>query len=151
MPDVMGVLHGQYATPYVGIWLMVAVSAVIGSIGLINVAALTGTTLASNIGTFILYAIICGVTLVAFAGRSEFHSIKHAIIPGLGIIGNLGMLVAILWVGLTAGGVSTQATLLALGITVVWGVISAVYLVWNSRQQEKPILSAQTTPSVSGD
>src|SRR5579859_6012663 len=126
MPDVMGLLHGKYATPHVGIWIMVAVCAVVGSVGLISVTALTGITLASNIGTFVLYAVICGVTFVSFAGRAEFHSVKHAVIPFLGIIGNVGMLLAILAVGLTAGGVSTQATIMARAITLVWGVISAV-------------------------
>ena len=144
MPDVMGLLHGKYATPHFGIWILVAVCALIGSVGLINVTALTGTTLASNIGTFILYAVICGVTFVGFAGRAEFHSVKHAIIPFLGLIGNVGMLLAILVIGLTAGGVSTQATIMALGITVAWGVISAVYLAWNSRQQGRAILAIPT-------
>ena len=57
MPDVLGLLHGKYATPHVGIWILVGVCAIIGSVGLINVTALTGTTLASNIGTFVLYAV----------------------------------------------------------------------------------------------
>ncbi len=150
MPDVMGLLHGKYATPHMGIWIMVAVSAVIGSVGLINVTALTGTTLASNIGTFILYAIICGVTLVGFAGRAEFHSIKHAVIPFLGLVGNVGMLLAILVIGLTTGGVSTQATIMAIVITLIWGLISVAYLAWNSRKQGKPIIA--TMPSAaSGD
>ncbi len=153
MPEVMGLLHGQYATPHVGIWVMVAVSAIIGSVGLINVAALSGTTLASNIGTFVLYGVICFVTFVAFAGRQEFHSIKHAIIPLLGIIGNVGMLIAIPWIGLTAGGVTTQATWLALGITVGWGVISAAYLVYNSRAQGKSIMAvpAPSSPASGSD
>jgi APA family basic amino acid/polyamine antiporter len=145
MPDVMGLLHGKYATPHVGIWIMVAVCAVIGSVGLVNVTALTGTTLASNIGTFVLYAVICGVTFVSFAGRKEFHSIKHALIPGLGLIGNVGMLLAILVIGLTAGGVSTQATIMAIGITVGWGLISVAYLAYNSRKQGKPIIAAMPT------
>ncbi len=147
MPEVMGALHGKYATPHVGVWIMVAVCAVIGSAGLFNVATLTGTTLASNIGTFVLYALICGVTFVAFIGRPEFHSLKHALIPFLGLIANIGMLAAILGIGLTTGGVSTQATLIAIGITVAWGVISAGYLVWNSRQQGKAILPSAAPAS----
>jgi APA family basic amino acid/polyamine antiporter len=142
MPDVLGLLHGKYATPHVGIWVLVAVCALVGSVGLINVTALTGVTLASNIGTFVLYAIICGVTFVSFAGRAEFHSVKHAIIPFLGLVGNVGMLLAILVIGLTTGGVSTQATVMAIGITVAWGVISAAYLAYNSRKQGKSIIAA---------
>jgi amino acid transporter len=147
MPDVMGLLHGQYATPHVGIWILVAVCAVMGSIGVISVTALTGITLASNIGTFVLYAVICGVTFVGFAGRAEFHSVKHAVIPFLGIIGNVGMLLAIVVIGLTTGGVSTQATIMALAIAGLWGAISAAYLVWNSRKQGKAIIAIPSAAS----
>jgi hypothetical protein len=147
MPDVMGLLHGQYATPHVGIWILVAVCAGIGSVGLIHVTALTGTTLASNIGTFVLNAVICGVTFVGFVGPAEFQGVKHALIPFLGLIGNVGMLLAILGIGLTTGGVSTQATVMALGITVAWGAISVAYLAWNSRKQGKPIIAIPTAAS----
>ncbi len=146
MPEIMGLLHGQYATPHMGVWVLVVVSAIIGSIGVLNVTALTGVTLASNIGTFVLYALICALTFIAFAGRSEFHSVKHAVIPLLGLIGNIGMLLAILGIGLTTPGVSANATQLALWITVGWGVISAAYLVINSRQQGVAIIpKAQAT------
>jgi len=148
MPEIMGLLHGKYATPHAGVWALVVVSAIIGSVGVLNVTALTGVTLASNFGTFVLYALICGLTFVTFVGRSEFHSIKHAIIPLLGLIGNIGMLLAIIGIGLTTPGVSANATQLALGITIAWGVVSAVYLVVNSRQKGVAIIpkaQAQTS------
>jgi APA family basic amino acid/polyamine antiporter len=140
MPGLMGILHGRHATPYVGIWLLVAVSAVFGAIGSQNITALTGITLASNFGTFVLYALICGLTFVAFAGRSEFRAWKHALIPALGMIGNVGMLLAIAVIGLASGGTSRDATILALGISAAWAAVSAVYLVWNSRALGRPIL-----------
>ena len=37
MPEVLGALHGKYATPHMGVWVLVGVSAVIGAI-----MALTG-------------------------------------------------------------------------------------------------------------
>ena len=43
-----------------------------------GVMALTGITLASNLGTFILYALICGLTVVAFVGTEAFSFFKHA-------------------------------------------------------------------------
>jgi APA family basic amino acid/polyamine antiporter len=147
MPELLGALHGKYATPHMGVWVLVAVSAIIGTVGVLNVTALTGITLASNIGTFALYALICGLTFVAFAGRSEFRSLKHAVIPGLGILGNLGMLIAILGIGLTTPGVSANATRLALGITIGWGVVSAIYLVWNSRQRGRAIVASLSNTS----
>lgn len=140
MPELLGALHGKYATPHMGVWVLVAVSAFIGSIGIISVTALTGITLASNIGTFALYALICGLTFVTFVGRSDFHSIKHAVIPLLGLVGNVVMLLAILFIGLTTPGVSADATKIAIEITVGWGVVSALYLVLNSRRQGRAII-----------
>ncbi len=140
MPGPMGALHGKHATPYFGVWILVVVSAIIGSIGILSVTALTGITLASNIGTFILYALICGLTFVTFVGRSEFHVVKHAIIPLIGLIGNLGMLVAVVVIGLTTPGVSQDATKIAIWMTLGWGMVSAFYLVWNSRRHGKAII-----------
>jgi amino acid transporter len=144
MPGLLGALHDKHATPHLGVWVLVAVSAIIGAVGVLNVTALTGITLASNIGTFALYAIICLLTFVTFAGKSEFHSGKHAIIPFLGLIGNIGMLAAIVIIGLTTPGVSADATQLALEITIGWGVVSAIYLVWNSKAQDKAIIPSAT-------
>ncbi len=140
MPELLGALHGKYATPHMGVWVLVAVSAIIGSIGILSVTALTGITLASNIGTFVLYALICFLTFVTFVGRAEFHSIKHAVIPLLGLLGNIALLLAILFIGLTTPGVSADATKLAIYITVGWGVISALYLIMNSRKQGRAII-----------
>jgi basic amino acid/polyamine antiporter, APA family len=144
MPSLMGILHGRHATPHIGVWLLVLVSAVLGAVGVVNVTALTGITLASNIGTFVLYAIICGLTFVAFAGRSEFHSGKHAIVPMAGLLGNLGMLVAIVVIGLKTPGVTANATRFALWMTGGWGVVSAVYLFLNSRSLRRPVLTPES-------
>jgi amino acid transporter len=140
MPGVLGALHEKHATPHVGVWILVAVSAIIGSIGVLNVTALTGVTLASNIGTFALYALICFLTFVTFVGRDEFHSIKHAVIPLLGLIGNIGLLVGIVWIGLGTPGVSSNATQMALWITGGWGLVSVLYFVLKSKKTGKAII-----------
>jgi basic amino acid/polyamine antiporter, APA family len=140
MPSMLGALHGKHATPHIGVWILVAVSAILGSIGVVNVTALTGITLASNIGTFVLYGLICGLTFVTFVGRSEFHSVKHAAVPLLGLLGNIGLLVGVVFIGLTTPGVSSDATQMALWITGGWGLVSVIYLVWNSRVQQKSIV-----------
>jgi amino acid transporter len=140
MPSVMGALHGKHATPHKGVWILVAVSAVLGAVGVYNVTALTGITLASNIGTFILYALICGLTFIAFAGRKEFHGAKHALIPLLGLLGNIALLVGVVVIGLKTPGVSASATKLALYITVGWAFVSAIYLIMNSRAQSRSVL-----------
>jgi amino acid transporter len=142
MPEMLGALHEKHASPHVGVWVLVVVSAILGSVGVLNVTALTGITLASNIGTFALYALICGLTFVTFVGREEFSSVKHAIIPFLGLVGNIGLLVGVVFIGLTTPGISEDATKMALYITGGWGLVSVIYLVWNSKKIGKAIIPA---------
>ncbi len=143
MPEVMGLLHGKYATPHMGVIMMVIVSAIIGSIGVLGGAVtLTGVTLASNLGTFVLYGLICGICVVAFQGRKEFKLVRHGIIPVLGVITNVVMLLAIFVIGIATGGTTAQATYLALGISGLWLIISVVYFVVSSRQKGKAIIPA---------
>lgn len=143
MPDIMGLLHDQYATPFMGVVIMVIVSGVIGTVGVLGgVMALTGITLASNLGTFVLYAMICGLTFVAFAGDKGFSFIKHAIIPFLGLIVNVIMVLAIFIIGIISGGATALATYLALGIAAAWLVVSVLYLVITSRSKGQAILPA---------
>jgi amino acid transporter len=137
MPSILGALHTKHATPHMGVWLLVGVSSIIGGIGVLSITALTGVTLASNIGTFILYGLICVFTFITFVGRTEFHSIKHAVIPLLGLIGNVGLLIGIVFIGLTTPGISQDATRMAIWITLGWGILSVGYLIWNSKKSGK--------------
>jgi APA family basic amino acid/polyamine antiporter len=141
MPEVMGLLHGRYATPYMGIVIMVVVAAIIGSIGVAGgVTYLTGVTLASNLGTFILYGLICALTVVAFAGRPEFNVLRHGIIPIAGLLANVVMVLAIFIIGIQSGGTTTEATLMALGLAAIWLAVSVTYFVISSRQKGKAIV-----------
>jgi amino acid transporter len=143
MPDILGLLHEQYATPHVGVLIMVIVSGIIGTIGVLGgVTALTGITLASNLGTFVLYGLICGLTVVAFAGTGAYSFLKHGFVPVLGLIGNLVMVLTIFIVGIISGGATAQATYLALGISVVWLVASVVYLFVTSYNKGQAIVPA---------
>jgi basic amino acid/polyamine antiporter, APA family len=143
MPDIMGLLHGKYATPYFGVIIMVIVSAIVGSIGVAGgITALTGITLASNLGTFVLYALICGLTIVAFAGTRGFSRIKHGLIPVLGLITNIGLVFSIFFIGITTGGSTADATYLALFISAGWLALSLAYLFITSRRSGRAILPA---------
>jgi amino acid transporter len=143
MPDIMGLLHEKYATPYFAVIIMIVVSALVGTIGVIGgVMALTGITLASNLGTFVLYALICGLTVVAFAGGREFNLFKHGLIPGLGLIANIIMVLAIFVIGILSGGITAQATYLALGISAGWLVLSMVYFIVSSQRSGRAIFPA---------
>jgi amino acid transporter len=141
MPEVMGLLHGKYATPYMGVVIMVVVSAIIGSLGVIGGAVtLTGVALASNLGTFVLYGLICAVALVAFTRGKDFSLLRHRIIPVAGLIVNVIMLGAIFIIGIASGGATAQSTYIALGISALWLIVSVAYFVINSRQSGKAIV-----------
>ncbi len=141
MPDIMGLLHDEYATPFYGVIMMVIISGIIGTVGVLGgVMALTGITLASNLGTFVLYALICGLTMVAFMGDKGFNFLKHAIVPILGLIVNVVMVLAIFIIGFLSGGATAQATYLAVGISVGWLIISVAYFVVTSRQRGQAII-----------
>jgi amino acid transporter len=146
LPSVMGLLHGKYATPHVAVYILVIISAIIGSIGVAGgVVALTGVTLASNLGTFILYALICALTVVAFVGRKGFKLFVHGIIPGLGFLANVVMVLAIFIIGILSGGGTAQSTYLAIGIAAVWLVVSLLYLAISSQKRGVPIVPAART------
>lgn len=141
MPDIMGMLHDKYATPFYGVIMMVVISGIIGTVGVLGgVMTLTGITLASNLGTFVLYALICGLTMVAFIGNNAFNFFKHAIIPTLGLIVNVIMVLAIFVIGVVSGGTTAQATYLALAISIGWLVLSIGYLVITSARKGHAII-----------
>jgi amino acid transporter len=141
MPDIMGLLHDKYATPFWGVVIMTVVNGVVATVGVMGgVMALTGITLASNLGTFVLYALICGLTYVAFAGDKGFNFIKHALVPFLGLIVNVVMVLAIFVIGILSGGVTAQSTYLALGISAAWLILSVVYFVVTSLRSGRSIV-----------
>jgi APA family basic amino acid/polyamine antiporter len=141
MPEPLGLLHGTFVTPHMAVYAMVAVSAVIGVIGVISVVTLTGITLASNFGTFVLYALTCLWTIIAFASRPDFNPIKHLVVPGLGLLANIVMLVTILGVGIVGGGDSQSEALIALGFAAVWAVLSGVYVLLSNRRTGRSLIT----------
>ena len=149
MPEFMGLLHEKYATPHVGLWIMVVVSGLIATIGVVGgVTALTGITLASNLGTFFLYALICALTTVAFIGDSSFNFIKHAVIPFFGLVTNIIMALAIFIIGIQSGGATAQSTYLALAITGGWLLVSVTYFIVSSIRKGQTLLptASKETP-----
>ena len=81
MPELMGVMHGRFATPVRGVWVLTIFSAIVGAIGVFNTVIQTGVGIASNFGTFILYGLICIWTVIAFSGRPDRNIFLHVIIP----------------------------------------------------------------------
>jgi amino acid transporter len=140
LPSIFGLLHGRFATPQWGIWILVAVSAAFGAYGVLNVDNLTQITLASNTGTFLVYGITNLICLVAFWSRPGANLFKHKLIPLLGFLANLMMLVGIVTLSFKAGGNTSRDTILALGMVVVWLAVGIVWFVMNTRKEGHQIL-----------
>ena len=143
LPSVLGILHGKYATPHYGIWILVAISAAFGAYGVLSVDNLTRITLASNTGTFLVYGLTNLVALVAFLGRPSANMFKHIVIPILGALANLLMLGFIMKLGFSAGGASQKDAVIGLAIVGVWIVAGVVWLIANSAASRQPIFARQ--------
>ncbi|MEP6895141.1 MAG: hypothetical protein ABI986_05985, partial [Chloroflexota bacterium] len=66
-------------------------------------------------------------TMVTFSGDSSFNILRHVILPFLGMLVNIVIVVSAAGIGLTAGGVITQATVIAFGLAGVWLLVNVGY------------------------
>lgn len=128
VPSILGLLHGKFATPHAGIWILAAVSAAFGVYGVYSVDTVTQITLASNFGTFLVYGMTCIIAIVAFAGHKDRHVLKHYLVPGVGALMNLAELVGIVYLAVVAGGATAGDAWIAMGMVGVWIVIGAVWV-----------------------
>jgi APA family basic amino acid/polyamine antiporter len=140
MPGLLGMLHGRYATPHYGIIVLAAVSAVIGAYGVLSADNLLQVILASNIGTFLVYGMTNAIVVVAFWHRNERNAMKHVAVPILGLLANLALLGAIVFLSIGSGGSTQTDTLIAIGAVAVWLAIGAVWLAMNSRSTARGVL-----------
>jgi amino acid transporter len=144
MPEFLGVLHGKFATPHRALWVLIVVSCIIAAIGVQSVVGLTGITLASNLGTFVLYGLTCVWTIVAFVERHDRHLARHLAIPVLGLIANLMMVSAILYLAIIGTPDSLHEAYICFAIAGAWAVVSALYVVVTGRRSGRAVLA---TPS----
>jgi len=133
MPSILGLLHGEFATPHMGIWILVAVSAGLGVFGANpkQVDNLTQITLASNTGTFLVYGLTCLIAIVAFASRHDRHTMKHYLIPGLGALMNIAELLGVVYIAVNGSGTSPGDAYKALGIVILWCVLGVIWVALN--------------------
>ena len=140
MPSILGLLHGRFATPHWGVWILVLVSAAFGAYGVLNIDNLTQITLASNTGTFLVYGMTNLIALVAFLGRPGTNFLQHRLVPLMGFLANLLMLGAVVYLSLSAGGSTSADTMIAIAMVVVWLVAGAAWFALNTRRQGHPVL-----------
>lgn len=128
LPEYLSFMHSRFQTPHVAILAVMIVSAMIAAVGVQSVVALTGITLASNLGTFILYGFTCLWTIIAFKNRQDFNILKHAVIPGLGILTNLVMAVAIIYLYIIGNADAQEEAKICLIIAGAFALISLAYV-----------------------
>jgi basic amino acid/polyamine antiporter, APA family len=93
-------------------------------------------TLVSNFGTFVLYGLTNVICMVAFYEHHEFHGFKHMVVPIFGAIANFACM-AFYIIGPLEGIGSAKEPLMAVGLSIIWGVYGAIYFVRNSRKRGK--------------
>ncbi len=89
-------------------------------------------TLTSNFGTFILYALSCGLCIMAYHKRHDYNIVRHLLIPGFGLVANL-VCMAFYLISPVFGLGTFKEPLLALGISTVWGIYGAIYFIRSSK------------------
>ena len=148
MPGILGLLHGKFATPHGGIWVLTGVSAVLGVIGAKGVFTLTLITLASNTGTFLVYGMSCVITIMAFASRHDRHVLKHYVVPGLGLFMNIAELLGIIYLAVKSGGDASKEAYYALGAVVVWIIVGVLWVAINPNMRGKKVLEERDRVSL---
>jgi amino acid transporter len=128
LPEMLSFMNAKYRTPHMAMWVLVAVSTVIAAVGVRSVVGLTGITLASNLGTFILYGLTCVWTVIAFKNREEFNLLKHGIVPVLGVVANVVMVIAILYLYIIGNADAVSEAKICFWIAGGWGVVSLLYV-----------------------
>jgi amino acid transporter len=101
--------------------------------------SLLTVTLASNFGTFVLYALSCIICMVAYHGHPKFNVLRHFLIPVFGLIANLACMATYL-VGPFLGIGTKAEPLLALGIALVWAIYGGIYFITSSRSTGRSTL-----------
>jgi APA family basic amino acid/polyamine antiporter len=153
MPSVLGWLHGRFATPHGAIIIMTVVAAALGAFGVnpYQVDNLTQITLASNIGTFLVYGATCIIALVAFASRHDKHLVKHIVLPGLGAAMNVVEMLAVFYIAFSEGtGTTPGNAIKALLVVAIWAVAGVVWATVNPKKHvaRKVVEDRQTISAV---
>jgi basic amino acid/polyamine antiporter, APA family len=115
-----------------------------------KMAALPNTlltvTLASNFGTFLLYALSCTLCIVAYHKHANFNIVRHMLIPLFGLCANLACMCFYL-IGPFMGYGTKMEPLLALGIAAVWGLYGGFYFLSSGKAEGKTALIQTRIPS----
>jgi amino acid transporter len=101
--------------------------------------SLLTVTLASNFGTFLLYALSCVICMVGFHKHPMYSPVKHLFIPVFGLLANLACM-AFYLIGPFMGYGTPKEPLLALGIAAVWAIYGGIYFMSSSKKSGRTTL-----------
>jgi amino acid transporter len=99
-------------------------------------------TLASNFGTFLLYALSCVTCMVAYHQHPKYSPLRHLLIPVFGMLSNLACMIFYL-VGPFMGYGTKMEPLLALGVAMVWAIYGGIYFMRSSKTRGRTTLVSQ--------
>jgi APA family basic amino acid/polyamine antiporter len=109
-----------------------------------KMAALPNTfltvSLASNFGTFLLYALSCIICIVAYHKHPNFRIVRHLAIPVFGLLANLACM-AFYLIGPFMGYGTKMEPLLALSIAIAWAAYGWLYFALSSKRTGRTTLS----------
>jgi amino acid transporter len=94
--------------------------------------SLLTVTLASNFGTFVLYALSCFTCMVAFHNHPKFSFVRHLFIPVFGLLANLACM-AFYLIGPFMGYGTKLEPLLALGVALCWAIYGGIYFIRSNK------------------
>jgi amino acid transporter len=102
-------------------------------------------TLISNFGTFTLYGLTNVICIVAFREHHEFSGFKHMVVPVFGALANFACM-AFYVIGPIEGLGSWKEPIIAVVLSVVWGIYGAIYFSRTSKRKGRATLTpkAQT-------
>jgi amino acid transporter len=103
--------------------------------------SLLTVTLASNFGTFVLYALSCVTCMVAFHNHPRYSPLRHTFIPLFGLVANLACM-AFYVIGPFMGYGTKMEPLLALGCAAVWAIYGGIYFLRSNKTSGRTTLVA---------
>jgi len=104
--------------------------------------SLLTVTLASNFGTFVLYALSCVTCMIAYHNHPKFSALRHLLIPIFGLVSNLACMLFYL-IGPFMGYGTKMEPLLAFGVAMVWAIYGGVYFLRSSRAKGRTTLVSE--------
>jgi nitrogen regulatory protein PII len=132
LPEFLAFLHPTNKTPHTTIGVLVVISCVIAAIGVQSVDGLTGITLASNFGTFVLYGLVCIWTWIAFKDRPDFSVLKHFLVPLGGLILNVLMCGGIFYLNMTGTPDNKIEAQICFYIAGGWALLGFLYVMFTT-------------------